>query len=219
MKKVILSIFAMGMILSSCSNNGEKAETKEAEKVSVVSTEQTTTLQTIGDGSFVNWRASHLGGAQPRFGKVFVQNASFLVNNGVLTNATVDLDLASLKVESFPEGSEQIGKLEGHLKSPDFFNIQEFPTSKFELTQLQETTGKYNSAITGNLTISGITKSITFNANVNVLENEVSIQSEDFSVDRSDWNLTYNAEGTEGVPVDYLISNDIGFTINVIATK
>lgn len=219
MKKIILAMFAMGMILSSCGNNGEKAETKEAEKVSVEKTQQTTTLKTIGNDSFVNWRASHLGGVQPRYGKVFIQDVTFLVNNGILSNATVEMDLASLTVESFPEGSEQIAKLEGHLKSPDFFNIEQHPTSKFELTQLEKTTGSFNSKITGNLTISGITKSISFNANVNVTENEVSIKSEDFSIDRADWNLTYNAEGTEGVPVDYLISDDIGFTINVSATK
>ena len=35
---------------------------------------------------------------------------------------------------------------------------------------------------------------------------------------RTDCGLVYNTEGTEGVPVDYLISNDIGFTIDVIAS-
>jgi polyisoprenoid-binding protein YceI len=219
MKKIILSMFAIGMILSSCGNNGKKAETKEAEKVSVEKTQQTTTLKAFGKESYIDWRASHLGGAQPRYGKVFIKDVTFLVNDGILSNATIELDLASLTVESFPEGSEQIAKLEGHLKSPDFFNIEQHPTSIFELTQLQETTGPFNSKITGNLTISGITKSITFNANVDVSENKVSIKSEDFSIDRADWNLTYNAEGTKGVPVDYLIANDIGFTINVSAAK
>ena len=219
MNKVILSIALVGTILSSCSDNGKQADTQEAEKVNVVNAEQATTLNTIQDGSFVDWRASHLGGMQPRFGKVLLKDVSFSVNNGTLANATVVMNLGSLTVESFPEGSEQIAKLEGHLKSPDFFNTEKYPTAKFELTQLQEATGDFNSTITGNLTISGITKSITFNANVMTSENEVSIHSEDFSINRSDWNLTYNAEGTEGVPVDYLISDDIGFTINVTATK
>lgn len=219
MKKMILSIFVMGLIISSCGNNGKKVETKDAEKVSVVNTQQTTTLETFGNDSFVNWRASHLGGVQPRYGKVFIKDVTFLVNNGILSNATVAMDLASLTVENFPEGAEEIAKLKGHLQSPDFFNIEKYPTSKFELTQIQKTSGAFNSKITGNLTISGITKSIAFNANVDISENKVSIKSEDFSINRADWNLTYNAEGTEGVPVDYLISNDIGFTINVSATK
>ena len=219
MKKLILSIAIVGMTLSSCNNNGKKVDTKDAKKVTVVSTSQTITLNNIDEGSFVNWRASHLGGVQPRFGKVFIKDVTFAVNNGKLANATVTMNLSSLTVESFPEESEQTAKLEGHLKSPDFFNIEKYPTSKFELTQLKESSGDFNSKITGNLTISDITKSITFNANVEISENRASIKSEDFSIDRTDWNLTYNTEGTEGVPVDYLISNNIGFTINVSSIK
>ena len=71
----------------------------------------------------------------------------------------------------------------------------------------------------GNLTMLDVTKSITINANVKVSENEVSVKSEDFKINRTDWGLSYNTEGTAGVPVDYLIANDIGFTIDVTITK
>ena len=73
--------------------------------------------------------------------------------------------------------------------------------------------------VTGNLTILDVTKSITFKANISINENEVSVISEDFSIDRTEWGLTYHVEGSEGVPVDYLIANDIGFTINLTVTK
>ncbi|MDA3882878.1 MAG: hypothetical protein PF481_06315, partial [Bacteroidales bacterium] len=59
----------------------------------------------------------------------------------------------------------------------------------------------------------------TFLANVFVADSSVSIASEDFSVDRRKWGLNYNTEGTKGVPVDYLIANDVGFTIYVTVTK
>jgi polyisoprenoid-binding protein YceI len=81
------------------------------------------------------------------------------------------------------------------------------------------TEGDFNSAITGNLAILDSTKSITFNANVNVSEVEVSIISEDFAVDRRDWGIVYHVEGTEGVPIDYIVANDMGFTINVVLSK
>jgi polyisoprenoid-binding protein YceI len=73
--------------------------------------------------------------------------------------------------------------------------------------------------LTGNLTIMDITKSITFKANVSVSDANISVKSEDFAVNRTDWNLTYNTEGTAGVPVDYLIANDVGFTIDVTLNK
>ncbi|MCF6351235.1 MAG: YceI family protein [Flavobacteriaceae bacterium] len=219
MKKTILSIMIVGAMMISCNNNGKKAETKDAVNVEVIKTNKTITFKTVKDGSLVNWRASHLGGVQPRFGKIYFKEASFLVNNGLLTNANIAMNMSTLTVENFPEGAEEKGKLTGHLQSPDFFNIEKYPTSKFELTNLKETTGTYNSKVTGNLIILDVTKSITFNANVKVSENEVSIKSEDFSINRTDWGLSYNTKGTAGVSVDYLIANDIGFTINLTLKK
>ncbi len=219
MKTAILTIFVASTLLISCGNNDQKATTQEAKQVNTVTTSETATYKTVTKDSNIDWRASHLGGVKQRYGKVLVKDATFLVNANKLTNATVTMDLNSLTVTSFPAGSDEITDLEKHLKSDDFFNTSKYPTSKFELTKLEETSGDYNSKITGNLTISDITKNITFNANVAITADKVSIKSEDFSINRADWNLTYNAKGTQGVPVDYLISDAVGFTINVAATK
>lgn len=141
-----------------------------------------------------------------------------MVNNNQLSNVIVDMDMSSFTVDNF-EDAESKNKLTGHLKSDDFFKISTFPTSKFELTSLEESTGDFNSLISGNLTILDVTKNISFEANVNVSANEVSIKSKDFVVDRRDWGLSYNTEGTTGVPTDYLISDEVGFTINIIVQK
>lgn len=216
--KSILGVLVFGALLSSCSDTGKKAETKEAVAVEAVSADATS-FTTIKEGSHLEWRSAHLGGVQPRFGKVSYKSADVSVKEGKVTNATVVVDLPSLTVENFPEGSEQIAKLGGHLKNEDFFNVAKFPTAKFELTDVVATTGDFNSKVQGNLTILDVTKSIIFSANVNATDDGVSIESEDFSIDRRDWGLTYNVEGTEGIPVDYLIVNDIGFTINLGLTK
>lgn len=129
------------------------------------------------------------------------------------------MDMASITVESFGDDAESAGKLTGHLQNADFFNVEAHPTATFELTGIESAEGEFNSTITGNLAIMDSTKSITFNANVNVSDAEVSINSEDFAVDRRDWGIVYNVEGTEGVPVDYIVANDMGFTINVVLTK
>jgi polyisoprenoid-binding protein YceI len=135
-----------------------------------------------------------------------------------VSNAVAVFDMSTFTVENFKD-EEQIAKLSGHLQSEDFFNIAKYPISIFELTKLESTEGDFNSSVTGNLTILDSTKSITFMANVNVSESEVSIASEDFAVDRRDWGLVYNVEGSEGVPVEYIVANDIGFTINITLTK
>ena len=219
MKKIMLSVFMISAFLMSCSNSEKKAETTDAQEVEVSQSESATPVTTIKEGSHITWKATHLAGVSPRFGKVSLKSAEFVVDNGTLTNATILMDMASLTVESFPEGDEQIGKLTGHLQSDDFFKVSTYPTSKFELTSIEATEGDYNSEVTGNLTILDQTKSITFSANVAISENEASVKSEDFSVDRQDWGLSYHTEGEEGVPTDYLIADDIAFKIDVTLTK
>jgi polyisoprenoid-binding protein YceI len=130
------------------------------------------------------------------------------------------MDMAAFTVDNFGDDKKSQAELTGHLQSQDFFEIEKFPTTTFDLARINPTkTDGFNSEITGNLTIKGVTKSITFKANVSVTAEKVSIVSEDFAVDRTDWGLLYNVEGTEGVPADYLIANDIGFTIDVNVSK
>ena len=218
MKKAAITLFVIAIAFTSCKNKEKKADTKDAQEVEIVKAAETETYNTVKEGSMLKWRAAHLGGVQKRFGTTMLKSATVLLNDNVVTNADFVIDLASLTVDSFDD-AESKGKLEGHLKSPDFFNIEMHPTAKFELTNVEKTTGDYNSKITGNLTILEVSKSITFNANIAVLDNSVAINSEDFSVNRQDWGLNYHTEGDAGVPADYLIANTVGFTINVSVIK
>jgi polyisoprenoid-binding protein YceI len=219
MKKTTLVVLVIGAVLASCSNNGKKVDANDAEKVELVKNEITQEFKTIKEGSYLDWRASHFGGAEPRFGKISLSGVEFLVNNNQLTNAKVIVDMSSITVENFGDDEESKNKLTGHLQSDDFFKVSTYPTSTFELTKVEEAQGDFNSLITGNLTILDTTKSISFNANITISENEIAIKSEDFAIDRRDWGLKYNVEGTEGVPIDYIVANDIGFTIDVTLTK
>jgi len=217
MKNIIFTlVLTLGLV--ACNDNGNKATTSDSKVVETKKTDNTKTYSNVKGGSQVDWRASHLGGVQPRFGKIGLKSATISVNDGKVSNAKAVLDMTSFTVENFDD-AESKGKLTGHLQSPDFFNVSAHPTSTFELTGTGNGSGSYNSTITGNLTIMGKTKSISFLGNVKVSNTEVSIKSEDFSVDRRDWGLTYNVEGSEGVPADYLIANDIGFSIDIIVAN
>jgi len=218
MKKIVISLFVLGVIFTACKDSGKKVETKEAQEVEVVKKAETVTYSTVKTGSELKWRASHLGGTGARFGRTSLKKASILLNDNKITNATFVMDITTLSVDNFDD-AEQKGKLEGHLKSPDFFNIEKFPNATFELTKVEEKSGDHNSIITGNLTILETTKSISFSANIKVTENSVNISSEDFSVNRQDWGLSYHTEGDAGVPRDFLIANEVGFTIDVTVNK
>jgi len=216
-KNINLFILFTAVIFSSCQNNDKKVASTKAETVSIVNTTHTTTYKNIKTGSFLEWRASHLGGIGKRLGKIYYKEATTLVNKGKVTNLDVLIDMPSLTVNNLDK--DRAYDLSEHLKHEDFFNTEKHPTSKFELTNLKTIQGEYNSEVTGNLIILDISKSITFKANINITESEVSIQSEDFVIDRSEWGLTYNAEGAKGVPLNYLISDNIGFTVDITTFK
>jgi polyisoprenoid-binding protein YceI len=50
-------------------------------------------------------------------------------------------------------------KRDGHLKSPDFFNVEKFPTMTFKSTSVTSANGKLQ--VIGDLTLTGVTKSVT----------------------------------------------------------
>jgi polyisoprenoid-binding protein YceI len=50
-------------------------------------------------------------------------------------------------------------KRDGHLKSPDFFNVEKFPTMTFKSTSVTSANGKLQ--VVGDLTLTGVTKSVT----------------------------------------------------------
>ncbi|MCI0548231.1 MAG: YceI family protein, partial [Candidatus Rokubacteria bacterium] len=71
-----------------------------------------------------------------------------------------------------------------------------YPTSKFVATAIKpaaETEGASHT-ITGNLTLHGVTKSITFPATIAVTDTEVTLKSE-FSIKKSDFGITFSGPG------------------------
>ena len=78
-----------------------------------------------------------------------------------------------------------------HLKSPDFFGVEEFPTARFESTEIRAGgEGNATHTITGQLTLHGQTQTITFPATVNVTDAAVTATSE-FSIERQQFGMVY----------------------------
>ncbi len=100
-------------------------------------------------------------------------------------------------------------RLTQHLKSPDFFNVQQFPVATFTATSI---TGPASQpTITGNLDLHGVTKSVSFPAAVQVADNEVNLKAE-FAINRRDFNVNY-----PGMPND-LIRDNVVLKLDIKAT-
>ena len=100
-------------------------------------------------------------------------------------------------------------RLTGHLKSPDFFDVQKFPTAVFETTSISGTGD--NATVKGNLTLHGVTKEISFPAKIEVNDDAVTVKA-DFSINRQDFGIKY-----AGKPDD-LIRDGVVLRLDVKAT-
>jgi polyisoprenoid-binding protein YceI len=106
------------------------------------------------------------------------------------------LQAVSVEIDTTSLWTEVGGRLTDHLKSADFLEIREYPTIKFESTKIEP--GQGQAQITGQLTMHGVTKVITFPATVEVNEGGLTLRSE-FSLDRTEYGVNYqpNAVGKE----------------------
>jgi polyisoprenoid-binding protein YceI len=100
-------------------------------------------------------------------------------------------------------------RLTGHLKSPDFFDVAKFPTATFVVTAI--TSGPTNATVTGNLTLHGITKQISFPADIQTANDTVYVNAE-FFLSRFDFDMKYPGKA------DDLIRKEVVLKLKVKAT-
>lgn len=186
MKKMILSLAVVASVLTACKNEKkEKTEVKAAKEVSVA----ITTSNVDTEASVLHWKGTKPTGAHD--GVVHFKDGGIKLEDGKLVGGEFVIDMSTITNKDM-EGSEGAGKLEGHLKSPDFFAVETYPTSKFVVTNVAEAEGKLN--ITGNLTIKDVTKSITIPATLTTEAGVTTLTSETFSIDRADFNVKYGSK-------------------------
>ncbi len=102
-----------------------------------------------------------------------------------LKSLTLDFDVNSLATE--------FGKLTTHLKSPDFFDTREHPKASFVSKKIAPGTAAGESLVTGDLTLHGVTKSITVPVKTAFAESGITLTS-DFAIDRSEFGMKYGLD-------------------------
>ena len=101
-------------------------------------------------------------------------------------------------------------KLENHLRSPDFFDAEKFPTARFVSTEIRKDGAGY--VVTGNLELHGVTKSVTFPATIDVTPTAVAVKAE-FGVNRKDFGIVYPGAA------DDLIKDNVLLQISLTAPR
>ena len=127
------------------------------------------------------------------------------------TRSTVEVSIPAASVSTVDE------KLDAHLKNEDFFDVQKFPTITFQSTKIRSTGGR-DYEVTGDLTIRGVTQTVTLNVA------DFSEPSKDpwgnlriglsgsTKVNRKDFGLVWNA------PLEFggvLVGDEVTITLDV----
>lgn len=207
MKKIMIAAVVVSTVLFSC--KGEKKEKVVAKEE--VKVEKTTMVNNVDlTNSVMTWKGTKPTGSHN--GTVAFKSGGMIVEDNVLKGGEFVIDMNTIKNLDM-EGSEGAGKIENHLKAPDFFDVEVYPTSKFVITSVLEVEGSL--AVTGNLTIKDVTKSITIPASVSTLEGITTFKSELFNIDRADFNVKYGSkrwiEGLKDKFIDDLV--EMSFTV------
>jgi polyisoprenoid-binding protein YceI len=165
--------------------------------------------------STLKWHAKKVTGEH--FGTINVSGGTLALNKGLIVGGTIEVDMTSINVTDLQ--GEYKGKLEGHLKSDDFFSVEKNTKATLVIKKVEAIKGAKtaeNYMVTADLTIKGITKEITFPAII-VVKGKTVTANADFNIDRTKYDIKYGSKSFfEGIG-DKAIDNDFNIKVRVVA--
>ncbi len=231
MKKFLLAVAVVSIGLTSCKKTKEtktetqtqteavaqtltETQTSNSEEVKNTTTMTATEIKVDTEKSVVEWigsepTSSHNGTVKLSSGKFNLSENKLVGGEFVIDmNTITDLDVKSEKYRK---------KLENHLKDGDFFDVKQFPTAKFVITDVKENGEKVD--IKGDLTVRDNTKSIVFPATFKATETGYSLVSDTFKINRLDYGITFKSKTIMASLKDEFIKDLIEFSVKVEAKK
>ncbi|MFD2099548.1 YceI family protein [Flagellimonas iocasae] len=187
MKKRVLSLVLTTVVGTSLASATEK-ETKEVK----------------ANESQVTWKAYKFGGSHT--GTVTLKSGALEFDGEKLVGGEFVVNMASINTTDL-EGDYK-AKLDGHLSSEDFFSTEANPTSTLVFTKVKST-GKNSYEVTGDLTIKGITKPVTFDVSVYGDKATATLK-----VDRTKYDIKYSS-GIIGTAKDKLIYDEFDLVVDL----
>ncbi len=209
---IFLALFSTALLVS-CGK--DKPLTSESNEVTTTKEGTVYTLDTLN--SKIEWKGYKVVKSDntSHFGTIKFESGDVTVKDGKLESGKFVADVTSLESIDLKDDADSKGKLEGHLKSADFFEVEKFPTASYEITKVSESaSGDYNTVIEGNLTLKGITKPVKFNANVVVKDGNVSIATEPTDINREEFGVKFAIPVQNGI-----LKNEVTLQISVKALE
>ena len=155
--------------------------------------------------SKIEFTGSKVTGHEDGSFEKFNGEIDYVNNDPTKSRVHIPIDMSSVKTGS--------PKLAEHLKTPDFFDVAKFPQAQFVSTEIKPGGDKGAShTITGNLTLHGITKAVSFPATISVTPDSATVDS-NFAINRKDFGVNFAGA------TDDLIRDDVVLKFTIRATK
>jgi polyisoprenoid-binding protein YceI len=159
--------------------------------------------------SQVNFQVRHMGVSNVR-GSISGITGTVVWDDKDPTKSSVEATIDTTTVSTNNEARDK------HLKSPDFFNVEKFPTMTFKSTSVTGASGKLQ--VIGDLTLAGVTKSVTLDVDgpTPPIKGQGGKLVTGFSVTGTLKRTDFNFGSKFGSP---MLSDEVKFTIDVEAGK
>ncbi len=155
--------------------------------------------------SNVEWKGYKVTGSHK--GTINIKSGSLTFKDGKLFDGEFIMDMTSL-VSTDLTGKYK-GKLEGHLKSDDFFGVAKFPTAKLLFTKVKSN-GKNGYNVTAEITIKDITKKV--NVAFSIYGNKATAT---LKIDRTKFDVRYGSTSFFGNLKDKAIYDDFDLVVDL----
>lgn len=191
---------------------------KEGRKKYIIDTKQSAIIWK-GSMLFGAWEGSMLLGDGSSTGDVDILKGELLIENSHLVGGAVEVDMNTIE--------QKFDDQRPHNKLPAFFDVKKFPVSTFAITKV-ETWNDENIKVagnhikvTGNLTIEGNTKAVTFPAKMYFKDrmDGTVVMNGTLIIDRTDWGIDYRTEKLFYKYGDVTISDDVKLFMKIVAKK
>lgn len=146
-------------------------------------------------------------------GSIAIQDGTLQFKKGALVGGSFSIDMTSIKVLDLQ--GETAGKLEGHLKSDDFFGVVSFPSATLIILDAREK-GKGNFDVKANLTIKGITRPVEFPVTLTPQGNGYKATA-NITIDRSQYDIKYGSSKFFDNLGDKTIHDDFELNVSIVA--
>lgn len=216
MQRIIIWLILPAMLLAyACSSKapeGEKVEAGEAREVDAVANADTLMIDSAA--SYVNWVATEPAGGGHN-GLIRLQKGMLYVADGELKGGNFVIDMSSIDVQDLEGGRK--AKLEGHLRSDDFFDAEKYPTATFTITEVEAAEDSMAThLITGNLAMRDSVKSIQIPAKIDMGGSGLAAETPKFTIDRTQWGVVHRSS-VVGTVAEKLINDQLGMKVTLKA--